>query len=350
MASVREETGPDAAVRSPVSHRAVLAIAIPIVFSNVTTPLLGLVDTAVIGRLGEAKYLGGVALGALIFSTVYWAFGFLRMGTTGLTAQAKGAGDGNEIRATLGRSLLIAAAIGLLIICLQWPIKWLAFKLLPGEADVESLARGYYAIRIWSAPAALANYAVLGWFIGLGRAGKALTVQIVLNGINAALDVLFVWGLGWGVHGVAAGTLIAEICRCSVRHRVRALIISGGYRARGICRGFSTPHRSSVRLPSTATSSFGRWRCLRRLRGSPPEGARQGDLVLAVNAILLQFVSVSAFFLDGFAFSAEALVGLLDRRGSPRRGRACGQALDIVGRRHRARLDIAARRARALRH
>jgi MATE family multidrug resistance protein len=151
-------------------HRDVLAIAIPIILANVTTPLIGIVDTAVLGQLGDPFYIGAVAFGGVIFSLVYWAFGFLRMGTTGLTAQARGAGDESEVAASLARALLIAAAGGLALIALQQPISLASFGLVEGSEAVETGAKAYFDIRIWGAPAALANYALFGWFIGRGEA------------------------------------------------------------------------------------------------------------------------------------------------------------------------------------
>ena len=178
--SATTEDKPQAAP-PPVTHRAVLAIALPIMLSNVSTPLLGVVDTAVVGQIPDPAYIGAVALGALVFTFAFWAFGFLRMGTTGLTAQALGASDATEIRASLGRALLIAAVLGAALIVLQWPIRELAFALLNGSPKLEALARDYYDIRIWAAPATLANYALLGWFIGLGRARAGLALQLLLN-------------------------------------------------------------------------------------------------------------------------------------------------------------------------
>jgi MATE family multidrug resistance protein len=298
------ETGP----RPRVTHRAVLAIALPIVISNISTPLLGLADTAVMGRMGDPKYIGAVALGALIFTMVYWTFGFLRMGTTGLTAQAAGAEDGEEIRAALGRALLIAGGIGTALIALQWPIRTIAFALLDGGAEVEALAHAYYDIRIWSAPFALANYALTGWFIGLERAGLALVLQVILNTVNIALDVLFALGLGWGVQGIAAGTLIAEVTAAlvglAIASRVlgfypgvwtRARLLDAARLARTIAVNRDIMIRTIVLLLSFAWFTA--------------KSAEAGTMTLAVNSILLQFVTVSAFFLDGFALSAETLVG-----------------------------------------
>lgn len=292
----------------PVTHRSVLAIALPIMLSNVSTPLLGVVDTAVVGRLPDPAYIGAVALGALVFSFVFWAFGFLRMGTTGLTAQALGAGRPDEIAACLGRALLIALIAGLGLVALQWPIRATAFALIDGSPGVEALAAAYVDIRIWAAPATLANYAFLGWFIGLGRTDIALVLQLVLNLVNMALDVLFVIGLGWEVRGVALGPVLAECTAAAVgavmawRH-LRTL----GARRLGpdLLRGSELRrtlrvNRDILVRSLALTAAFG-W--------FVAQGARQGDVALAANAVLMQFISMSAYVLDGLAFAAEALVG-----------------------------------------
>ena len=173
-------------------------------------PLLGLADTAVIGNTGSVEELGAIALGALIFSFVYWSFGFLRMGTTGFTAQASGAGDTAEVRATLGRALVLAGGIGVALLVLQGPIAWIALELLGATPQVERLTRGYYDLRIWGAPAALGIFALLGTFVGLGRTRYLLVTQVLLNGLNIGLDILFAGVLGWGVEGIAMGTALAE--------------------------------------------------------------------------------------------------------------------------------------------
>ena len=292
----------------PVTHRAILAIALPIMLSNVSTPLLGAVDTAVVGQIPDPAYIGAVALGSLVFTCLYWAFGFLRMGTTGLTAQALGAGDTEEMVAALGRSLLISAAAGAALIVLQWPIRELAFHAVGGGPRVETLARGFFDIRIWSAPATFANFALLGWFIGLGRTDIGLVLQLVLNLVNMALDVLFVLGFGWDVQGVALGTLLAEISAALVGLAIAARHI----RAIG---GHWSLQRLLMPAPLKRTIGVNRDIMERSLAlifvfaWFVSQGARQGDVRLAANAVLMQFVSVSAYFLDGLAFAAEALVG-----------------------------------------
>jgi len=204
-------SGSDSATaEATISHGRVWRLAGPIILSNITVPLLGAVDTAVVGHLSEAYHLGAVAVGAMIFNFLYWAFGFLRMGTTGFTAQAYGAGDGDEVRANLARALLLAVALGLAMVALQGPIAAVAFGLLEASPQVEQSARLYVVIRIWAAPAALAGFALLGWFIGIQNTRAALLVQLAMNGVNIVLDLIFVLGFGWGVAGVAVATLIAQ--------------------------------------------------------------------------------------------------------------------------------------------
>ncbi len=308
----------------PLTHRSILRIAVPVMISNVTTPLLGVVDTGVVGRIPDPAYIGAVALGALIFTFIFWAFGFLRMGTTGLTAQAHGADDPGEIVAVLGRALLIAVAIGIVIVLLERPIGAAAFAFLDGSERVESLARSYFEIRIWAAPVTLVNYALLGWLIGLGRTDLGLVLQLLLNVTNIALDVLFVLGFGWDVRGVALGTLLAETTaaaaglviasreakRLGARISLERLLI--GERLK---RMFAV--NIDIMIRTLALLSVFVW--------FNAESARQGDVILAANAVLLQFLSLAAFFLDGIAFATETLVG-----------RAVGAA-------HRAGLEAATR-------
>src|SRR3954452_10474971 len=186
-----------------VTHARVFAIAGPAMLANLTTPLLGIVGTAVIGRLGQAHLLGAVAVSAVVFDCVFWLFGFLRMGTVALTAQALGAGDGIEQRAVLARALLIAAAICTALIVLQWPLGWISYKMMGASDAVTEAARVYFFVRIWSSPITLANYAVLGWLIGVARTNLALALQVAINAVNIAATALFVLVLNLGVAGAA---------------------------------------------------------------------------------------------------------------------------------------------------
>jgi MATE family multidrug resistance protein len=194
-----------------VTNRRVFTIAGPAMLANLTTPLLGIVATAAIGRLGEAALLGGVAMASLVFDSMFWLFGFLRMGTVALTAQALGAGDAGEQRAVLFRALLTTAAIGVALIVLQVPLAALSFGLMGGSATVTAAAKQYFFIRLWSGPFALGNYVMLGWLVGLARPVLALTTQVAINVINMALTILLVLGLGWGITGAAVSAVIAEI-------------------------------------------------------------------------------------------------------------------------------------------
>ena len=291
-----------------LTHRRVLAVAIPIVLSNLSTPLLGVVDTGIMGQLGDAKYISGVALGSLIFTFLFWAFGFLRMGTTGLVAQAYGAGDGDELRATLGRALLIAAFLGALCWLAQTPLKALSFSLIQGEPDAKLLAQSYFDIRIWSAPFTLANYALIGWLLGQQRSGLALLLTVYLNGMNVGLDALFVLQWGWGVEGVALGTVIAETSAAFVGLGIAFFVLKN-------VDGTWQKDLIIARDKVWQTLSVNRDIMIRTLLLMSAfafftlEGARQGNELLAANAILLQLVATSAYFLDGYAFAAEAFIG-----------------------------------------
>jgi multidrug resistance protein, MATE family len=291
-----------------LTHRAILAIAVPVMISNVSTPLIGIVDTAVVGQIPDPAFIGAAAIGGLIFSFVFWGFGFLRMGTTGLTAQALGSGNVSEVATILGRALLVALAAGIALIVLQWPIRESAFAAIHASARVEGLARGYFDIRIWAAPATLANYALLGWFIGLGRTDIGLILQLILNLANMALDMVFVLGFGWDVRGVAFGTFSAEVCAAVVGlwialHHMRSM--GGQWSLRRMLEPVELKRTLAVNgdimIRTLALITAFVW--------FSAQGARQGDVVLAANAILFQFISVAAFFLDGLAFATEALVG-----------------------------------------
>lgn len=195
-----------------ITRREILRKSWPVMLANASVPLLGLSDTAVIGNVGSLEALGAIAFGAVIFSFVYWGFGFLRMGTTGFVAQAVGAKDETEIRAALWRALFMALGIGVTLILLQKPIASVSLYLMQGSAAVESLTREYIAMRIWGAPAALALFALMGCLIGLGKSKTLLLVQLVLNGINIALDILFAGFMGMGAEGIALGTAIDTEC------------------------------------------------------------------------------------------------------------------------------------------
>jgi MATE family multidrug resistance protein len=307
-------------MRDSLTYGRVLSVSLPIVLSNVTTPLLGVTNTAVIGRLGEAHLIGAVAIGVVLFSLMFWAFGFLRMGTTGLTAQADGAGDVREVGAILARALLIACAAGAALIILQKPAEWLAFSLIEASAAVEAEAKVYFAIRIWSAPFTLANYALLGWFIGLGRTRIALLTQLGLNGVNIVLNVAFVSGLGWGVPGVAFGTLIAEALAAALSLWLAWRMLHE--RGAALPWGLALDKVGLRRMIAVNADLMVRTLCLLfAMTFFTAQAARGGDVTLAANEVLLQFLSVSAFLLDGFAFAAEVFTGRAIGAGQRRRFR-----------------------------
>ena len=292
---------------APVTHASIFRLAMPIVLSNATVPLLGAVDTAVIGQLGEAAPLGAVGLGAVILTTLYWCFGFLRMTSSGLAAQAQGAGDRTEIAAVLIRALLLAALAGLALIAAQGLLFGAAFSIAPASPKVEALARSYLSIRIWGAPATIALYALTGWLIGLGRTRGVLALQLLQNGVNIVLSIGFVIGLGWGVPGVAVATLIAEVLG----------LLLGLWLAREAFGVALKPALARLRDGNALRLMFGASRDI-LLRTVILQlsftsfvflGARFGDVTLAANQVLLQFLQITAFGLDGIAFAAEALIG-----------------------------------------
>lgn len=312
-----------------IGHARVLRIAVPIMLANATVPILGAVDTGVVGQMGEAAPIGAVGVGAIVLASVYWVFGFLRMGTTGLAAQARGAGDAAETGAILTRALLIAAAGGLALIALQGPLAAAAFRIAPASDEVETLARGYLTIRIWGAPATIALFAITGWLIATERTRGVLVLQLVINGLNIMLDLWFVLGLGWGVQGVAVATLIAEytglalglwLCRGAFASRAwcdRARLLDAGRLRRMVAVNTDIMIRTVLLQACMTAFVF--------------IGAGFGDVVLAANQVLMQFVLIAAYAIDGFAFAAEALVGNAVGARSVSRLRRAGRLASLWG-------------------
>lgn len=279
----------------------------PILLANVTIPILGAVDTAVVGQIPEPEPIAAVGVGAIVLSAVYWVFGFLRMGTTGLTAQAAGAGRAGEVSALLTRSLMIGLAGGVLLIVLQPLIFWGAFEVSPASAEVEALARDYMAIRIWSAPAAVANFGITGWLIGQERSRGVLALQLTINGVNVALSIALVLGMGLGVPGVAMATFVADwvgfamglwLCRAAFAEpawRDWPRVFDGAA-LRNMAAVNTDILIRSLLLQAIFVSFI-------LLSGGI------GDVTLAANQVLFQFLYFTGYAMDGFAFAAESLVG-----------------------------------------
>ena len=284
------------------------ALAGPVILANLSVPLLGAVDTAVIGHLDDAYNLAAVAIGSTIIQFIYWAFGFLRMGIGGLAAQALGSKDAPEVRALFTRGALIGLFVGLVLWAIQSQILWLALNLFDGSAATKSLASLYFEIRIWSAPAVLVNYCLIGWFIGMQNTRAVLYLQVFMNGLNIVLDLYFVLNLGWGVAGVAIATLISELA---------AVIIGLLVYRREVNRFDPGGKSGSVwdvnklkRTLGINIDIFIRTVCLLfAFAFFTSQASGFGDITIAAHLVLIQFQFFLSFGLDGFAHAAEALVG-----------------------------------------
>ena len=288
--------------------RDIWRIAAPMILSNISVPLLGMVDTGVTGHLGSPAYLGAVAIGATIFGFLYTGMNFLRMGTTGIAAQRFGANDNDGLRASLGQALIVSLLIALTLIALQLPIARFALGLIGAEPDVEAFAQQYFSIRIWSAPGTLANFVLVGWFLGLQNARVPLLIFLTINITNIVLDLYFVLGLGMKVDGVALASVIAEYTGVIVglsfaarelRKRAGHWPFAKLFSVRAYAAFFAINAHLFVRTMALMfTFAF-----------VTAQGARLGGLVLAANAVLMNLQHLTAFALDGFAHAAEALVG-----------------------------------------
>lgn len=303
-----------------ITHARVLKISVPIVISNATVPLMGIVDTGVVGQSAQAAPIAAVAAGAITLSAVYWIFGFLRMGTAGLAAQAMGAGDRVEVGALLMRVLLIGFGAGVVMIATQWAIMAGAFAISPAEPEVEALARSYIGIRVWSAPAAIALYGITGWLVAQERTDQVMVLQIWMNGANIALSYGLGYVLDFGVPGVAWATFMAEWSGLAL----------GLWFCRGAFRvpGWATPARIFDRARLINMASVNSDIMIRSVLLQIAftsfilvHSAQLGTVPLAANQILLQFLFVTSYAMDGFAFAAEALVGKAFGAGNPARVR-----------------------------
>lgn len=292
----------------------ILKIALPAIVTNITVPLLGLVDTAIVGHMGKAAYIGAIAVGAMIFNLVYWVFGFLRMGTSGMTAQARGRRDMRETRRLLRQSLMVAFSVAAVMVVLQWPLREGILWLMGPTQDVRPLVVTYYNIVVWGAPAMLGLYALSGWFIGMQNTRLPMLISIMQNVVNIVASLVLVYELGMKIEGVAMGTVIAQY--------------AGFLTAWGLLRKYygrilrDTERQSLGATPGTEEQSpwlaflrvnrdiFLRTTCLVAVNlYFTSMGARQGATILAVNALLMQLYLLFSYFLDGFAYAGEALGG-----------------------------------------
>lgn len=289
-------------------NRKILNLAIPNIISNLSVPLLGAVDTALVGHLEEAYYLGAIAVGSMIFNFIFWGFGFLRMGTTGITAQAFGEKNRTDSIMTLARALTVAWVFSLLIILLQVWIADFSFWLVEASEEVEHYTRIYFNIRIYTAPATLSLYAINGWFLGMQNARYPMIVTVFLNSLNIGLDVLFVYGMNMHVDGVALGTLIARYAGVTLA----VILLVSQYKdwLKGYVHDLLLEVKAMKNFFSVNRDIFIRTLCLIfTFSFFTAKSAEFGDVILAANSILLQLWMIVSYGIDGFAYAAESLIG-----------------------------------------
>jgi len=289
-------------------NKKILRLAIPNIITNITIPLLGMVDLAILGHLDSEVYIGAIALGGMIFNFIYWGFGFLRMGTSGFTAQAYGARDLNESILTLSRALFVGITASFFLLVLQKPIALFSFFLIDGSAEVEALAAEYFYIRVWAAPATLGLYALTGWFLGMQNARFPMIIAVTINILNIGFNLFFVFVLGMKSDGVALGTLLAQYCGFVLglvfffrfyKKMLKYWQYSAMLKLQALGRFFSVNKDIFIRtLCLIFTFSF-----------FTAKSAASNDTLLAVNTLLLQFLFFFSYLIDGFAYAAEALVG-----------------------------------------
>lgn len=286
-------------------HRKILALAIPSIVANITTPLLGLVDTAVTGHMGSAVYIAAIAVGGVMFNMLYWLFGFLRGGTSGLSAQAYGADNTKDSTLVLYRSLTVAVSVGLVMIALQYPICELLIAFLEPDTATAPLSRLYFRILIWGAPAMLSTYALSGWFLGMQNSRMIMWTSLIINVVNIVASITLVYGFGWRIEGVATGTLIAQWTGVGAgllflrRYQLVKVSLADILLPDQLKRFFKV--NIFVMLRTACMIAVTLW--------FTRAGASQGAVILAVNTLLMQLFLLFSYMMDGFAFAAEALVG-----------------------------------------
>lgn len=289
-------------------NKRILAIALPSIVSNITVPLLGLIDVAIVGHIGDAVYIGAIAVGSMMFSLVYWVFGFLRMGTSGMTSQALGRRDLRETMRMLVRSIIVAMTVALTILVLQEPLLWVLLRIISPTVEVAPLVRSYFHICVWGAPAMLCLYGLTGWLIGMQNTRIPMFISIMQNVVNILASLTLVYGFNMDLEGVAMGTLIAQwtgfIVACILLYRyygrLRSYFTTDGILCHGaMCRFFCVNRDIFLRtLFVVAVNLY-----------FTSAGARQGAVILAVNTMLLQLYLLYSYIMDGFAYAGEALGG-----------------------------------------
>lgn len=295
-------------MKQPSLNRSILKLAIPNIISNITVPLLGLVDMVLMGHQDSIAYIGAIGLGGTIFSVMYSIFSFMRAGTTGFTAQAYGANDRAEIAYSLYRSLCIALIATVLVLSLQNAVEWLSMKLLHGSEEVLTHTSTYFHVRIWAAPAVLCLYAFNGWYIGMQNTTIPMIIAILTNVVNIVLSVVFVNAMGMGVTGVALGTVIAQYC--GLLTAIIFLLVKFRYHLIPIRRVILLQRDKLKRFFSVNADFMIRSILLvLSIAYFNNQSAKLGDEMLAVNMILMQFFYIFSYFTDGFAYAGEALVG-----------------------------------------
>ncbi len=290
-------------------NKAILRLALPSIVSNITIPLLGMIDIAIAGRIGDDSTIGALAIGTAIFNFIYWNFAFLRMGTSGLAAQAYGAGDRREGAAILGRSLFVALAIALVLLVFNRPIGRLAMKIMEGGSqEMMALAAEYFYARIWAAPAAIGIFSLHGWLTGMQDTTTPMVVSIVNNIINIAASLWFVFGLGWGVAGIAWGTVVAQYAALAITLLIITLKYGDYVKAINIKEIFHL--EPLVRFFRINSDAFLRTLCVCTVYTCfTAFSARFGDTILATNELLMQLFMLFSYMLDGFCYAAESLTG-----------------------------------------
>ncbi len=287
-------------------HREILALSIPSIIANITTPLLGIVDVAIVGNMGSAVYIAAIAVGSTIFSMLYWPFAFLRMGSSGMTAQAYGANDNRQCTLVLYRSLAVALIVGITIIAMQYAISQCAFYFMGATNDTLRFSEQYFSVGIWGAPAMLSSFALSGWFIGMQNSRATMWISIFINLLNISTSLILVYIFDWGIIGVATGTIVAQWGG----FLLGLLIINQKYHLASVSLSDILQKSELKRFFSINSDIFLRTLCLVAVTmWFTRAGTQQSDVILAVNTLLMQLFMLFSYFMDGFAYAGEAMVG-----------------------------------------